>query len=98
MWMYPKKKGQTPDLQQLRMDRKMGTGQSNTTWDCPHKDQPHNLNLQAHLTNNIGCSPIEVPVTHYHHRKTPREYLLRRRNQAAVQVTLKKSLPGDYID
>ena len=76
----------------------MGTRHKNEPRDYPHKDQPNNLNLQAHLTNNIGCSPIEVPVTHYHHCNTPREYLLRRRNQAAVQVTLKKSLPGDYID
>ena len=76
----------------------MGNRQRNGPWDYPHKDQPHNPDLQVHVMSNIGCSSQEVPVTHYHHCNTSREYLLRRRNRAAVQVTLKKSLPRAYID
>ena len=96
--MYPSRKDRLQIYNKRRMDRSMGTTQRSGPRDYHHKDQPHNLNLQTHVMSNIGCSSQEVPVTHYHHCHTSREYLLRGRNQAAVQVTLKKSLPRAYID
>ena len=74
----------------------MGTRQSNGTWDYPHKDQPHIPDIQVHVMTNIGRSSEEVPLTRHHHASG--EYLLWRRNHAAVQVTLKKSLPRAHID